>query len=60
MIKNKKRIYLFKHLEDKQISYLKHMFGAIKISLALLIHAFLPNVLTNYASKELCKDEDKN
>tara|TARA_B100000519_G_C14112874_1_gene376643 strand:+ start:538 stop:720 length:183 start_codon:yes stop_codon:yes gene_type:complete len=60
MIKNKKRIYLFKHLEDKQISYFKHLFMAIRIALALLIHAFLPNVLTNYASQELCKDEDKN
>ena len=60
MIKNKKRIYLFKHLEDGQISYLSHMFRAIRIALALLIPAFLPNVLTNYASKELNKDEDKN
>ena len=56
MIKNKKRIYLFKHLEDKRIGYFRHMFEAIRISLALLVHAFLPNVLTDYASRKLSDD----
>ena len=41
------------HLEENNISYWKHWWRAIKISLALFIHAWLPNVLTDYASKEL-------
>ena len=41
------------HLEEKNIGYWKHWWRAMKIRLALFIHAWLPNVLTDYASKEL-------
>lgn len=41
------------HLKEKNIGYWKHWWRAMKISLALFIHAWLPNVLTDYASKEL-------
>tara|TARA_R100001163_G_C5030766_1_gene171033 strand:+ start:326 stop:466 length:141 start_codon:yes stop_codon:yes gene_type:complete len=41
------------HLKENNMSYWKHWWRAIKISLALFIHAWLPNVLTDYASKEL-------
>tara|TARA_Y100001938_G_C8007086_1_gene387926 strand:- start:896 stop:1036 length:141 start_codon:yes stop_codon:yes gene_type:complete len=41
------------HLKENNISYWKHWLRAMKISLALFIHAWLPNVLTDYASKEL-------
>ena len=30
----------------------------MKISSALVIHAFLPDVLSDYASNEICDDED--
>ena len=49
------------HLEEQNMGYWEHWWGAIRISMALLVHAFLPNILKDYASKELCdKDEDKN
>jgi|TARA_B100000424_G_C22861830_1_gene459266 hypothetical protein len=41
------------HLKENNMSYWEHWWRAIKISLALFIHAWLPNVLTDYASKEL-------
>ena len=48
------------HLEEQQMGYWEHWWGAIRISMALLVHAFLPDILKDYASKELCQDEDKN
>ena len=47
-----------RHLREQGVGYFEHWYRAIKISLALLIHAFLPDVLCDYASKELC-DKDK-
>ena len=41
------------HLKENNIGYWRHWYRAIKLSGALFIHAFLPNVLSNYASKEL-------
>ena len=35
------------------MGYWKHWWRAIKMSAALFVHAFLPDVLTDYASKEL-------
>ena len=43
------------HLKEQNMSYWEHWFGAIKLSLALFIHAWLPDVLKDYASKELSK-----
>jgi len=45
-----------KHLKQQQVGYIEHWWRAVKISGALLIHAFLPDVLSDYASKELCDD----
>ena len=42
------------HLKEQGVRYWDHWYRAIKISLALLIHAFFPNILKDYASKELC------
>ena len=46
-----------KHLKDGNIGYLEHWWRAMKISGALFIHAFLPDVLSDYASKELNNEE---
>jgi len=45
-----------KHLKEQEMGYFEHMWKAIKISGAMLIHAFLPDVLSDYASKEI-RDE---
>ena len=44
---------MFKHLKDTNTNYFKHWLRAIKLSGALFIHAFIPNILTDYATKEL-------
>jgi|TARA_Y100001951_G_C11051305_1_gene135747 hypothetical protein len=41
------------HLKETEMGYWKHWWRAIKMSAALFVHAFLPDVLTDYASKEL-------
>ena len=50
---------MVKHLKETNQGYWKHWCRAVKISAALLVHAFLPDVLTDYASKELCDDKTK-
>jgi hypothetical protein len=45
-----------KHLKEQDVGYFEHWWRAIKISGALLVHAFLPDVLSDYASKEICDD----
>jgi hypothetical protein len=47
-----------KPLKEQNISYQKHFCIAIKISLALLIHALIPDLFSDYASKKICKDAD--
>jgi len=47
---------MIKHLKEQNVGYFTHWWRAIKISGALLIHAFLPDVLSDYASKEICDD----
>ena len=46
---------MIKHLKEQNVGYWKRWWRAIKISGALFIHAFLPDVLSDYASKELCE-----
>ena len=48
---------MINHLEEQNVTYWSHWLRAIKISGALFIHAFLPDVLTDYASKELSEDD---
>ena len=47
---------MINHLREIKIGYWKHWWRAIICSGALFIHAFLPDVLTDYASKELTAD----
>ena len=44
------------HLKDNNLGYWEHWWGAMKLSGALFIHAFFPDVLSDYASKELSDD----
>jgi len=44
------------HLKENKLRYWSHWWRAMKLSGALFIHAFLPDVLTDYASKELSDD----
>tara|TARA_B100002019_G_scaffold75878_1_gene65516 strand:- start:357 stop:503 length:147 start_codon:yes stop_codon:yes gene_type:complete len=48
---------MMNHLKENNIGYWEHWLRAMKLSLALYIHAWLPDVLSDYASKEL-KDEN--
>ena len=47
---------MIKHLKEQNVGYFTHCWRAIKISGALFVHAFLPDVLSDYASKEICDD----
>ena len=42
-----------KHLKDINMGYWKHWSKAMKISIALFIHAFYPDVFKDYASRKL-------
>ena len=44
------------HLKDNNLGYWEHWWRAMKCSLALFIHAWYPNILEDYASKELQND----
>ena len=44
-----------KHLKESNMSYWKHWWRAMKLSGALFVHAWLPDVLSNYASEQLNK-----
>jgi hypothetical protein len=43
-----------KHLRDKGVGYWKHWSIATRAGLALLVHAWLPDVLPDYASRTIC------
>ena len=49
-------MWMIKHLKEQNVGYFEHWWRAMKISGALLVHAFLPDVLSDYASKEICDD----
>ena len=44
-----------RHLENNNVSYTHHWKRAMKMSLALFIHAWIPNCLEYYASEQLKK-----
>ena len=44
-------------LKEQNIGYFEHWWRAMKISGALFVHAFLPDILSDYASKELNNNE---
>ena len=50
-----------KHLKEQNLTYFEHWLTATKCGIALLIHAWLPFVLEDYASNKICKNkQDKN
>ena len=42
-----------KHLKDNGMSYFQHWWRAMSMSIALFIHAFIPNLLESYASEKM-------
>ena len=44
---------MIKHLKEHNVGYWEHCVRAIKCSAALFIHAFIPDLLKDYTSKEL-------
>ena len=50
---NKSKI--MNHLEENNVSYAHHWKRAMKMSIALFIHAWIPNCLEYYASEQLKK-----
>jgi len=44
-----------KHLQEAKMNYFQHWWHATTCGVALLIHAWLPNVLKNYTSNKICK-----
>ncbi|MBT4764532.1 hypothetical protein HOO14_06015 [bacterium] len=44
-----------KHLKDSKMTYWEHWFNATSSGLALLIHAWFPCILKDYASNKICK-----
>ena len=46
---------MIKHLKENGMGYWEHWLSAMKCSLALFVHAWYPDVLEDYASKELSK-----
>ena len=46
---------IMRHLENNNVSYTHHWKRAMKMSLVLFIHAWIPNCLEYYASEQLKK-----
>ena len=46
-----------RHLKEQNIGYFEHWWRAMKISGALFVDAFLPDILSDYASKEINNNE---
>lgn len=42
-----------KHLDDNHMSYFEHWYRAMSMSIALFIHAFIPDILPDYASEKM-------
>jgi hypothetical protein len=47
-----------KHLDDNNMTYFQHLFFALKMAGALIIHAFLPWFFETYASDHLCNQNN--
>ena len=56
-ISSQRRNMLTRHLKEQNIGYFEHWWRAMKISGALFVHAFLPDILSDYASKEINNNE---
>ena len=44
-----------KHLKQNKLGYWQHWFFAMKLSLALFVHAWIPCLFEDYASKKINK-----
>jgi hypothetical protein len=44
---------MFKHLNEIKMSYWKHWLDAMKMSIALFIHAWFPHLFTTYVLDKL-------
>lgn len=44
-----------KHLKENKVGYWEHWSVATRSGIALLIHAWFPNILQDYASNLICK-----
>jgi len=51
------KIMCFKHLINNKVSYITHWQRAMSMSMALFIHAWLPDVLETYASDRMNEDK---
>lgn len=47
-----------KHLKEKDIGYWNHWWVAMRAGFGLLIHAWFPNLLPNYASQLICHNTE--
>ena len=43
------------HLKKQNVGYWEHWLNATKCGIALLIHAWLPSIFEDYASKRMCE-----
>ena len=46
-----------KHLKDKKVGYWEHWYIAMSCSLALFVHAWIPCLFEDYASKNINKKQ---
>jgi hypothetical protein len=43
------------HLKEANMNYFQHLWHALSSGVALIIHAFFPFILKDYASNKICK-----
>lgn len=48
-----------KHLKENNMTYPEHFKRAMSMSLALFVHAFIPNAFPTYASDRMKEDHRK-
>ena len=49
----KRKIGTIKHLEENNMTYKDHWWRAMSMSVALFIHAWVPSLLSTYASDKM-------
>lgn len=49
-----------KHLKENGVTYWEHWRFSMKLSIALFIHSWFPNILTTYASNKLKEKNENN
>ena len=49
---------MIKHLKDNNMTYIHHFTRAMSMSIALFIHAFIPNAFPTYASDKMKEGND--